>query len=92
MSDLVVTQDTQTVIVQGPTDSIIVTGLLGPVGPQGLQGPRGEPAPDTFQLSDLKDIDLSQLGNGSTLVYRAVTNTWAATNLLDQQVVECGQF
>jgi len=92
MSDLVVNQDTQTVIVQGPTDSIIVTGMLGPAGPQGPQGPRGEAAPTTFQLSDLQDIDLSQLGNGSTLVYNAITNTWAATNLLNEQVVECGQF
>jgi hypothetical protein len=99
MSEVVVTEntgailttlvDTQTVITQGSTDSVIVTGALGPPGPQ---GPQGAPAPDTFELSDLRDIDLSQLGNGSTLVYNVITNAWAATNTLSEQIVECGQF
>jgi hypothetical protein len=72
------TTSTQTVIAQGTNNNVIVTGIMGPAGAS------------TF--GELNDIDLSQLGSGSTLVYNTSTNKWTATTLLEQQTVECGQF
>jgi hypothetical protein len=72
------TTSTQTVVTQGTSSSVIVTGQLGPAG--------------AATFSELRDIDLSQLGSGSLLVYSTATNKWTATTLLDQQTVESGQF
>jgi hypothetical protein len=81
MSRTVVTGSHQTVVTQSSQSRTVVTGQLGPPGPPGA---------GTF--TELKDIDLSQLGSGSMLVYNTTTNKWTATNLLEQQTVECGQF
>ena len=67
-----------TVISQSTVRQTIITGMMGP--------------PGAATLNDLRDIDLTQLTSGSTLVYNTQTNKWTATTLLDQQTVECGQF
>jgi hypothetical protein len=69
---------TQTIVVESQQGKTIVTGIMGP--------------PGAATFSELRDIDLSQLGSGSLLVYNAGTNMWTATTLLDQQIVESGQF
>jgi hypothetical protein len=69
---------TRTVVVQTQQAQTIITGQMGP--------------PGAATFGELRDIDLSQLSSGSTLVYDTLTNKWTATNLLDQQIVECGQF
>jgi hypothetical protein len=81
MSRTVVTDSHQTVVTQSSQSRTVVTGQLGPPGPAGA---------GTF--AELKDIDLSQLGPGSLLVYNNQTQKWTATTLLDQQTVESGQF
>ena len=43
-------------------------------------------------FAGLTDIDLTQLAAGSVLVYNPGTQKWTATNLLQQQIVESGQF
>lgn len=89
MTDVVVTspsntaiiteQDSSTVLVdQEKQPTVIVTGIMGPRG--------------ATQIADSSQFDLTQLGSGSTLVYNATTQKWVATNLLDQQIVESGQF
>lgn len=88
MTEVVVTDKTHTVVVEdsgSPTvitessqPQVIVTGIMGP------------PGASTF--GQLQDIDLTQLGSGSTLVYNTQTQKWTATTLLDQQVIESGQF
>ena len=72
------TQETGTVVAQTTNIQTIVTGIMGP------------PGAGTF--SQLRDIDLTQLGSGSLLVYNTQTQKWTATTLLDQQTVESGQF
>jgi hypothetical protein len=52
-----------------------------------MLGPRG-----AASFAELQDIDLSQLGAGSLLIYNTQTQKWTATTLLDQQTVESGQF
>lgn len=78
MTQVVVTDTGQTVVVQDSKPTTIVTGLMGPRG--------------AATFGELQDIDLAQLGSGSLLVYNTQTQKWTATTLLDQQVVESGQF
>jgi hypothetical protein len=78
MSRIVVVDEHQTVVVQTDQPKTIVTGMIGPRG--------------AASFAELQDIDLSQLGAGSLLVYNTQTQRWTATTLLDQQTVESGQF
>ena len=45
-------------------------------------------------ISNIADIDLTTNGtvNGSVLVYKASTNKWTATTILDSQDVTGGQY
>lgn len=43
-------------------------------------------------LQDLLDVDLSDLEDGSVLVYKQNTAKWTSTRLLEQQYIEAGQF
>jgi hypothetical protein len=43
-------------------------------------------------ISQIGDVDTSNLANGSVLVYKSNTNKWVSTTLLDQQHVEAGEF
>jgi len=45
-------------------------------------------------ISSIADIDLTTNGtvNGSVLVYKASTNKWTATTVLDSQDVTGGQY
>lgn len=52
-------------------------------------------APATVEsISDVADIDVTSNGkvNGSVLVYRTLTNKWTATTLLENQIMEAGEF
>jgi hypothetical protein len=40
----------------------------------------------------LEDVNLTNLTNGSVLVYQTSTSKWNATTLLDQQTMEAGEF
>lgn len=69
---------TERIVERQQESTVVVTGVLAPVGV------------NTINTSD--DVDLSQLTDGATLVYSTPTNKWIATNLLDKQVVESGQY
>lgn len=68
----------QTVVTQTPRIQTIVTGMMAPTS--------------AVNVDQLRDVDISQLGEGSILVYNAQTQKWTATTLLDQQIIESGQF
>jgi hypothetical protein len=75
----VVSEKLQTqVVVQIDQPHVIVTGMMGPGGVSSLQG--------------LQDVDLTNLINGALLVYNTSNQKWTATNLLEQQIVESGQY
>jgi hypothetical protein len=88
MTDTVVTQANDTAVIatqtvnQVVTDerpaTIIVTGIMGP--------------PVAANITNSGDVDITNLHSGSVLVYNTSTNKWVATNLLDQQTIEAGQF
>ena len=88
MTDIVVTESNNTAVssnvsinqvVTGDNSStVIVTGIIGPAV--------------TSSISQSNDVDMSQLRDGGVLVYNILTNKWVATNLLDKQIFEAGQF
>lgn len=88
MTDIVVTESNNTAVssnvsinqvVTGDNSStVIVTGIMGPAV--------------TSSISQSNDVDMSQLLDGGVLVYNILTNKWVATNLLDKQIFEAGQF
>ena len=44
------------------------------------------------EISKLDDVDMTGLDDGSVLVYSTANSKWEATNLLEKQTVECGQY
>lgn len=75
------TTQNEAVVVDSQQSTIVVTGLMGPPG---IDSPQG--------IATLTDVDLTNLQNGSLLVYNQQTQTWIATRSLDNQIIEAGQF
>lgn len=75
---VVLEQKPQTVVTQTTSIQTIVTGVMGP--------------PGFTSITNADDVDKSQLTDGAVLVYAANTATWRATNKLDNQILEAGQF
>ena len=78
MTQVVVTDLGKTIVANIQTTQVITSGMMPPntVG----------------TITNSADIDISGLQDGGTLVYNASTNKWVATNLLDKQIFEAGQF
>ena len=74
----VVVTEQGAVLVSTGTAEVVVTGIMGP--------------PGASSISALTDLDMTELVDGATLVYRASDSTWKATNKLDNQILEAGQF
>lgn len=87
-TEVIVTQSGDTSVVQAQvinravTDDkparIITSGMM--------------PPPVANSLTNSLDVDVSQLQDGGVLIYNTQTNKWTATNLLDKQIFEAGQF
>jgi hypothetical protein len=78
MTQTVVVDTNQTVVVQDSQTKTIVTGIMGPRG--------------TSTIQNLDDVDMSNLQNGSLLIYSTAATRWQASTLLDSQTLEAGQF
>jgi hypothetical protein len=77
-TNVIVTDKNNTVVVDTQQPRVVISGMIGPTGVTTFAG--------------LMDIDLNQLAAGSVLVYNAGSEKWTATNTLEQQIVESGQF
>lgn len=78
INNAVIIEKKEPVVVSSQSQTkVVVGGMIGPT-PTTIKG--------------LSDIDLTQLAAGSLLVYNAGTEKWTATNKLEQQVFESGQF
>lgn len=55
----------------------------------GIQGPSGSA---NFRINEAQDVDVSDLNNGSVLVYASQAQKWKSTVLLDTQNIECGHY
>jgi len=61
------------------TSQVVGVGIQGPPGPQS-------------SIATLPDVDITNLQNGSVLVYQTSTNKWTSTTTLDSQNMEAGEF
>lgn len=59
-------------------------------GSQGIQGIQGISSANELAL--LVDVSLSNLADGSLLVYDSYNQVWTATNTLEKQALNCGQY
>lgn len=82
MSEVIRVSDTETVVISTDNPVTVVTGLIGPKGTDGTAA----------SLSSIPDVDTSSLQDGSLLVYSSATQTWYSTNVLQNQVLEAGQY
>lgn len=61
--------------------------VLGQVDTSG-----GTTVVDISSLSQIPDVDTTNIRNGSVLVYKTSTNKWTSTINLDMQNLEGGEF
>ena len=71
---------TQVIEVHEP----ITTGAQGPQGIQGISA--------AIAVSELTDVSLTNIKDGSLLIFDASSQIWAASNIIDKQALECGQY
>ena len=75
---VVTTDNPGVVVVNTDNAEVVITGIMGP--------------PGSSSLSNMVDVDRTDLTDGATLVYKASTQVWRTTNTLDNQILEAGQF
>lgn len=86
--EVVVTQSGDTSVVQEQIINRVVTDdKPARIITSGMMPP---PAVNSIMASG--DVDITNLQDGGVLVYNTSTNKWTATNLLDKQIFEAGQF
>lgn len=77
-SSVVQSQQVHNVVIDDKKITVIVTGMMGPA--------------QVASFLNNPEVDLAQLQDGGILVYNASTQKWTATNLLQNQIFESGQF
>jgi hypothetical protein len=55
----------------------------------GIQGPAGS---SVSQVSLMADVDVTNLTDGSLLVYEQQSSKWKSTTLLNKQAIDAGEF
>jgi hypothetical protein len=60
------------------TSEVVAVGIQGPAGPN--------------YLGYAQDVDVSDLRDGSVLVYKTIPQKWVSTTTLDAQNMEGGEF
>lgn len=81
-NEKVTVSETDTVVVDQNTAITIVTGLLGPKGRDGI----------VTNLGSIPDVDLTNLSNGSLLIYSTAVQKWQSSTVLQDQTLESGQY
>jgi hypothetical protein len=78
MTQAIVTEKNNTVVINTQMPKTIVTGIMGP--------------PGKSTINALEDVDVTSLNAGSILVYNAQTQKWISTTLMNQQIIDSGQY
>lgn len=87
-TEVIVTQSGDTSLVQAQvTNRVVTDDKPARIITSGMM-----PPPVANSLTNSLDVDVSQLQDGGVLIYNTQTNKWTATNLLDKQIFEAGQF
>ena len=63
---------------QQPTNQVISVGIQGPSGPS--------------TITSASDVDVTDLKDGSLLVFKSVVQKWTSTTTLDAQNMDGGEF
>jgi len=71
--------ETNTVVQTTETPTIVVGGIMGPPGP-------------ASNINSSNDVDITNLQDGSALIWSTASNRWQATTLLEKQVINAGFF
>lgn len=87
MTNTVIVSDTSSVVVDNKSTAVVVDRKEPIVVLAGQMGPAGR-----SELSLMNDVDLSDLRDGGVLIYQQAKHKWTATNTLEKQVLEGGQF
>lgn len=88
MTQVVVTDANNTAVILDPvTTQVVHTPVTTQIIAGGMQGP-----PAVSTIANIADVDLTNLVNGGILVYNSSNSKWAATNKLENQIFESGQF
>jgi hypothetical protein len=87
-AEVVVTQSGDTSVIQEQIVNRVVTDDK----PARIITSGMMPPPAVNSITASGDVDLTNLQDGGVLVYNTATNMWTATNLLDKQIFEAGQF
>lgn len=77
----ILVSEQEVVVVTAETSGVVVTGIMGPAGRDGIS-----------KLSDMVDVDKTGLIDGAMLVYNSTVAKWEATEKLNKQAIECGEF
>lgn len=78
MTEVVVTDKGNTVVIDTTSTRVITSGMIPPISASSIKGS--------------VDTDLTNLQDGGILVYNSESEKWVATNLLNSQILEAGQF
>lgn len=91
-TEVIVETQYDTILVEGLEQTILVenestTTIITPAE-QGPQGPPGSQQP----ISTAPDVDLTNLQDGSLLIYSTQEQKWVANTQLTNQSLESGQY
>jgi hypothetical protein len=87
-TEVIVTQSGDTSVVQEQVvNRVVIDDKPARIITSGMMPP---PAVNSITASG--DVDITNLQDGGVLVFNTATNKWTATNLLDKQIFEAGQF
>ena len=85
-TEIIITEVNNAVIIERKEPTVVSSQSQTKIVVGGMIGPH------VTTLKGLSDLDLTYLAAGSLLVYNAGTEKWTATNQLNQQSVDAGQF
>lgn len=80
-------KEVERVVVQSEQSKVIINEDKSKVIITGIVGPKANNA-----INQANDIDLTGLTDGATLVYSTTSSKWKATNRLEKQIMEGGQY
>lgn len=94
MSDYILVESNVIQTITDYTTNIVssTTKVREPIisSSQGPQGPPGISA--ATSVAALLDTDISNLNDGSLLIYSSSSQKWKASTILEKQALECGQY
>lgn len=92
-TDVILTNTYDTIVIDDSVDTVLVENIGATVtivtsAEQGPQGPSGSIGP----ISSAPDVDVTNIQDGSLLIYSAQDQKWVANTQLTNQSLESGHY